>query len=216
MSESSSESSSDSEIDMSAMIDPILTPPPDPVPEPAPLSTPHPSSSVLQGFESIPEVDPWTTMPLHPPKLVKSSPTISADSISLTPHPSAATADSSFITVPNSSSSAEVIYILETIDDEDIVIHHDVINKNTSQNAFYKDVNTTINKLWEDNDHLKLVHGFIVYKVETLAYYTKLSRFNYNTFWTSKLAKDKLIISNHIFGNKPIYLTFDMKDALKK
>lgn len=207
MSDSSSASSSESDLE------PILTPPPDPIPEPAPYpsSSTHPPSSwsTLKGFDSMPQEDPWLTMPPKPPKLVKSSATISADAISLT-------TDSTFVTVPNSSSSVEVVYVLETIDYKDIIVHHDILDKNSSQKAFYKQVKKTVDELWKSNSELKLIHGFSIYKATSVAYYTKLSTFHYDHFWYSKLAKDKLIISNHIFGNKHIYLTHNMKDALKK
>lgn len=192
---------------------------PEKEPIPEPILEPEP---LLEGFEepfSPSATDPWKTIPTTHPPLVKSGkmPTITPSTISsLLPTPSKLPDDSKFITVPDKTNAVEVTFVLETVDKSETVVNYEILEKNNSEENFYRNVNNIMKKLHDTNKDLDLIHGYVIYRVQPYStYFTMMKLFHYKQFWKTKLAKDHLLITNHIYGNKHPYMTLDMKDAIK-
>lgn len=195
---------------------------------PAPPSTPIPTTlspiptHLFTGFEEPPEPTPWESIttpyasePIPVPEPVPASSLLTPDALSFEPVELPNT-KSTFITVPNSPDTIEVVFYLETVDGSEVVIQNEIVSKCKTEHEFYKNIKNIVEEIHIDNDDIEIVPNFSVYvSTYSYSYYTKLMTFYYKTYWFSKLAKDKLLITNHEFGNKPFFLTLEMKNALK-
>ena len=105
---------------------------------------------------------------------------------------------------------------MESVDHKDVVLHFDTIEKDNTkhEHTFYRKIAKTVKDLHKDNDDIELIQGFVVYKATKKIYYNQVLNYKYNRFWPYKTTADRLLVTNHIYGNIPLSLTGDMKGAL--
>lgn len=180
------------------------------------IDTPVPP---LHGLDTPPLTPPTPPMPpSHPPLLHSSEQSLltPADLSLTSPLTSSALPTTSMSTSLLSKNTSKVVYVLESVDGDDIVLQFDYLDRDTSyhEHKFYRQIKSTVEQLHKANDDIELIHGFVVYKISKSLYYDQVSIYHKEKFWPYKTHKDRLLVTNHIYGNKPVILTKDMKNAI--